>query len=98
MIDASKARRTVKNWSKCFSGRIVRNHRPVAKQLADAAELVQCEVDHPNNILIEQGSSENDLFLIITGKVSITINGREVAVRQSGQHVGEMAMLDASAP
>jgi len=76
---------------------IVQNHRHIAEQLADVAALVQFEVAPPSNILIVQDSPDNDLFLIIAGRVSIHVNGRELAIRQSGQHVGEMAMLDASA-
>ena len=76
---------------------IVQHDKEIAEQLADVAELVQLEATSPDNILIEQNSPENDLYLIVTGRVSVRINGREVAIRRSGQHVGEMAMLDVSA-
>jgi CRP/FNR family transcriptional regulator, cyclic AMP receptor protein len=44
--------------------------------------------------IIEQGGSDRDLFLILFGEVSILINGREMALRASNQHVGEMAVID----
>jgi predicted nucleotide-binding protein len=42
-----------------------------------------------------QGAADNDLWLIVSGAVSIRINGREVATRQAGTHVGEMALIEA---
>jgi CRP/FNR family cyclic AMP-dependent transcriptional regulator len=70
----------------------------VAEKLADVAELIQFEPTPPGNVLITQNGPDNDMFLILAGRVSISVNGREVAIRQAGQHVGEMAMIDASAP
>jgi len=48
----------------------------------------------PREALTTQGAPDNDLFLIVSGSVSIRVNGREVAVRNSGNHVGEMALID----
>ncbi len=47
--------------------------------------------------LIEQSAADNDIYFIISGRVSVTVNGREVAIRSAGQHVGEMALIDPSA-
>src|SRR5262249_48074548 len=41
-----------------------------------------------------QGASDRDLFLILLGQVSVRVNGREMAIRTAGQHVGEMALID----
>jgi predicted nucleotide-binding protein len=49
-------------------------------------------------ILIRQDASDNDLFLILSGAFRIVVNGRDVAVRRAGEHVGEMAIVDASSP
>jgi CRP/FNR family transcriptional regulator, cyclic AMP receptor protein len=76
---------------------IVQNEKSVAEKLAGVAELIQFEAAAPNNVLITQNSADNDIFLILAGQVSIWVNGRELAIRQAGQHVGEMAMIDASA-
>jgi predicted nucleotide-binding protein len=77
---------------------ITQNDKAVAEKLAAVAELVQVEPAPPNHVFITQEAPDNDLYLILAGKVSISVNGREVAIRQAGQHVGEMAMLDTSAP
>jgi CRP/FNR family cyclic AMP-dependent transcriptional regulator len=77
---------------------IVQNARDVAESLAAVTELVQFEAAPPSNVLITQNAADNDLFLILAGKVSIWVNGRELAMRQAGQHVGEMALIDTSAP
>lgn len=61
-----------------------------------AAGSVQ-ELD-PAEILIRQGGSDNDLFLIVAGEVSIQVNGREIARRYANQHVGELAVIDPGAP
>ena len=73
---------------------IVYGNYNLAGKLATLAELVSC--DH-GCCLIKQNSPENDLYLIITGKFSVTVNGREVAQRKAGEHVGEMALIDPKA-
>jgi CRP/FNR family transcriptional regulator, cyclic AMP receptor protein len=47
--------------------------------------------------MITQGAPDRDLFLILVGQVSVAINGREIALRTAGQHVGEMSLFDPSA-
>jgi CRP/FNR family transcriptional regulator, cyclic AMP receptor protein len=47
--------------------------------------------------LIEQGGTDNHIFLILGGRVSIIVNGREMAIRAGRQHVGEMGLIDTSA-
>jgi CRP/FNR family cyclic AMP-dependent transcriptional regulator len=49
---------------------------------------------HSGELLMEQGSPENDIFLVVSGAVSVRINRREVAMRHAGMHVGEMALVD----
>ena len=48
----------------------------------------------PGKEFIQQGAADNDIYLIICGRVEIRINGRPIAERHPGQHVGEMALLD----
>lgn len=76
---------------------IVGNEKKLAEKLAGVTELIQFEVSPPSNVLIRQDHPENDLFLILVGRVSVAVNGREIAIREAGQHVGEMALIDASA-
>lgn len=77
---------------------IVQNEKGIAEKLADVADLVMFEATAPSNVLITQNAPDNEIFLILAGRVSIWINGRELAIRQAGQHVGEMALIDTSAP
>ena len=76
---------------------IVQDEEPLAAELADAVQLIQVEPGTPASEMIKQGGTDNEIYLIITGLVSIRINGREVATRSSGTHVGEMALIDPAA-
>jgi len=62
-----------------------------AEALADSATIQEFQ---SGSLLIEQGAGDNDILLIIMGSVSVLVNGRHVAVRSAGQHVGEMALID----
>ena len=48
-------------------------------------------------VLIEQASEDNHIVMIISGSVSILVNGRQINQRRPGQHVGEMALIDPKA-
>ena len=48
--------------------------------------------------IIEQGSSDTDLFLILEGAFSIASDGHVVAQVKAGQHVGEMSAVDPHTP
>jgi CRP/FNR family transcriptional regulator, cyclic AMP receptor protein len=62
-----------------------------------ARRLTLVEVPAGTN-LIEQGALDTDLFLILKGEFSIAIDGRIVARRGAGEHVGEMAVVDPRTP
>jgi CRP-like cAMP-binding protein len=72
-----------------ISGNVV-----LARRFAAVAELVDVRSEKE---ITKQGGNDNDLYFILTGTVSIRINGREVATRSVGEHVGEMAMIDSTA-
>ena len=44
--------------------------------------------------LMTQGGEDTHLMLVLGGAADIVLNGRQVATRRPGQHVGEMALLD----
>jgi CRP/FNR family transcriptional regulator, cyclic AMP receptor protein len=48
-------------------------------------------------VLIMQDATDRDLFLILSGTFSVIVNGRIVASRSAGEHVGEMAVVDPKA-
>lgn len=73
---------------------LVGNNEPLAEALE--AEMGLVEVGAGERF-ITQGYDDNDLYLILAGRVSAEVNGREVAIMKAGQHVGEMAVIDVSA-
>jgi len=56
------------------------------RSLADAAQLIQVRPASPNSEIIKQGATDNDIHIILSGLVSVRINGREVA-RRSASHL-----------
>jgi CRP/FNR family transcriptional regulator, cyclic AMP receptor protein len=69
--------------------------RDLAEAVARRAKLE--EVPSGAN-LIRQGALDSDLFLILKGAFSISIDGRVVAHKHAGDHVGEMAVVDPHTP
>ena len=63
----------------------------LVEAVCDQAQILGFE---PGETIIEESAPTNDVYFILSGIVSIRVNGREIAVRTSGQHVGEMAFLD----
>jgi CRP/FNR family transcriptional regulator, cyclic AMP receptor protein len=76
---------------------IVQDEEPLAAELAEEVHLLQIEPGTAASEVIKQGGTDNEIYLIISGQVSIRINGRQVATRSSGDHVGEMALIDPAA-
>jgi CRP/FNR family transcriptional regulator, cyclic AMP receptor protein len=73
---------------------VVAGEIAIAQQLIAHGKFLDIR---PGKILIQQGNADNDLYLIVSGEVGISINGREIAIRGAGCHVGEMALLDPTA-
>ena len=69
------------------------DHR-LASEIAAVAELQEVSA---GTVLIEEGAPDDDLFLIVVGELKVTVGGRVVAQRGSGEAVGEMAALDPTA-
>jgi CRP-like cAMP-binding protein len=69
---------------------LVGGNDALAVELAEVAELVGCPRETP---IILQWATDRDLYLILTGRVSVRVSGREVATLGPGQHVGEMALV-----
>ncbi len=73
---------------------ILHDNETLSNEIANQAELLQFETGEE---LITQDGVDNDIYFILAGRLSIVVNGREVAIRGSDQHVGEMALIDSSA-
>jgi CRP/FNR family transcriptional regulator, cyclic AMP receptor protein len=89
-----------------FSGPNGRLREALASQLLlaeneaarqEVAQVAKVEGVHVGGILIQQDDAGTDLFFILSGQFRVLVNGREVAVRGPGHHVGEMAIIDPSA-
>lgn len=74
---------------------LVNGNAPLAELIATKGELVEFAAGE--NIIV-QGGSDNDVFFLITGAVSIIINGAQINSRKAGQHIGEMAAIEPSLP
>src|SRR4051794_31910620 len=73
---------------------IVHGNHDIATELLRVSELRELQT---GDILLAQGSEENDIYFIISGSVNVEANGRVVAVRNSRTHVGEMSLIDSKA-
>ena len=73
------------------SQRLLEGNAELAEKLADTSELVEVDAGTP---IIKQGDYTNEIFFILVGSFSIVVNGREVATRNAGEHVGEMAAIE----
>lgn len=61
---------------------------------ARIAEECTIAIYEAGSEIIRQGDSGDELFLLIGGSVAIVVHGREIAERISGQHVGEMGLIN----
>lgn len=73
---------------------VVAGNQTIAQKLAAVGTLAEVK---SGKTIIQQGDSDNDMYFILSGQVAVLINGREIALRAAGQHVGEMALLDPTA-
>lgn len=71
--------------------KMVAGNRELADQLADIVQLRQLRA---GEVLIEQGGTDNDVFMILAGAVQVVVNGRIVGRRVPNDHVGEMAAIE----
>ena len=67
----------------------------LAEELCDLCEI---EGREPGSIIMAEGDPANDVCFLLSGSASVAVHGRVVAVRDAGQHVGEMALLDPGRP
>jgi CRP/FNR family transcriptional regulator, cyclic AMP receptor protein len=65
------------------------------KEVADRLSAVAViEPFEPGQVLIHQGRTDTDIFLILAGGVIVSPNGRDDTTRSVHNHVGEMATID----
>jgi CRP-like cAMP-binding protein len=60
------------------------------KQLAKNINVKKIKKD---KVIIKQGDFASDVFFILNGFVKIIVNGRHIATRKAGTHMGEIAAV-----
>ena len=70
--------------------KLVRGDKSLAEALADSVTLLEAQT---SAAVIHQGGVDNDVYLILTGAFDVFVNGKRVAQRHAGEHVGEMAAM-----
>ena len=73
---------------------LISGNLEISKKLAQCAQLLAIK---SNTDFIVQGNSDSDIYFILSGKVSVRVNDREIAIRSADEHVGEMALIDSTA-
>lgn len=68
--------------------RLVKGDVDLAKKLIGGMDLIAVD---PQTPIITQGGADDDLYFILAGRFDIIVNGRIVAQRVAGDHVGEMS-------
>ena len=61
-------------------------------QIEDIAKLVADRHLEAGEILCRQGEYESDVFVLVEGEASVTIDGKRVATVGTGEVVGELSM------
>jgi CRP/FNR family cyclic AMP-dependent transcriptional regulator len=70
--------------------KIVAGDQNLAKRILELSEPVGVAA---GDSVIEQGAATNDLYLVLAGSFDVVVNGRRIARRYAGDHVGEMAAV-----
>ena len=70
--------------------KMVRGNAELATKIADYAECIEFKT---GDAIFEQGSEGSEVYFLLAGSVNIVINGRQIATRAAGIHVGEMAAI-----
>jgi CRP/FNR family transcriptional regulator, cyclic AMP receptor protein len=64
---------------------------------AELAEKVIFEDVKPGREIVKEGADDDDLYMVVAGRVSVIIKGHEVDIMGAGEHFGEMVVIDCSA-
>jgi len=64
------------------------------RQLRDLAEVVREEAYQPEALIVREGEFGDCMYLVVTGEVSVTREGRLLARVQPREFFGEMALFD----
>lgn len=71
--------------------KLVAGSQEIAEKLESLGTIEKIE---PNYALITADDTDNDVYFILSGSMTIFVNGNIVAKRVSGDHVGEMVVIN----
>lgn len=71
--------------------KMVGGNAPLAETLA---ELVTLKELAPGEVLIAEDAADNDLYLVLSGTLDVSVKGIKIAQRTTNDVVGEMAAVD----
>lgn len=83
-FEGSGGRRLLVNALK--SQKLMAGYPALADELANVVELVEVS---EGTAIIQQDEYTNEIYFILLGSFSVFVNGREVAKRGPGDHVGD---------
>ena len=63
----------------------------VLSKIAQLTSEIQC---YKNYKIFKEGDFGDSMFIILSGKISITNEGQSIAMLEKGQCIGEMSLLD----
>jgi HEAT repeat protein len=63
------------------------------EDLKSIAAVAEENAHSDGDVIVAQGEAAGEMHVIVSGTVAVTVNGREVARRHSGDVVGEMALI-----
>ena len=66
-------------------------HEKNTKFLIQDGKLITLQ---PGQLLFEEGSKQSSMYLILEGELKIFIDDATIALRGSGEYIGEMSMID----
>ena len=70
---------------------ILREFKGAANKIAEICTVLEYPA---GSTIYSAGDTSRYISLILSGRISIVINNKEVAQRAAGQHFGEMALID----
>lgn len=70
---------------------LVEGDEGLAEKLCDVLELLEYQ---PGDRIIEQGADDDDLYLIIAGRVSVEVNGHTIDSMKADSFFGEMSLIE----
>lgn len=75
--------------------KLVVGDRILASKMAEIGVLRELTT---GELLIRQEDTDSNVYFIVSGKFSMSVNGREIAQRSQGDHIGEMSAVMPALP